>query len=372
MVGRKGRRSFGWIRKLPSGYHQASYVADDGIRYLAPRTFTARIDAEAWIAAERRLLELGVWLPPRERDTATEGRIRFADFAATWLNERDLTPATRAMYRDLLDSRILPSLGDEYLTALTPPRIRTWFAGLGSATPTRTAHAYQLLRAILNTAADDRLIAENPCKIKSAGRPPKRRTLQILTADEIDATARRMPESYRCAVLVAAWGALRFGELIELRRKDVARVDGTLVLQIRRAATLVDGKIVVGTPKTDAGTRDVHLPPHIATQLDEHMRRFTGRGSDSFLFRTTRGNRLSQSAVNKSFKAALPDHRKSARIHDLRHSGAVLAAQAGATTRELMGRLGHTTPTQAMHYQHIVEGRDALLADAMSRLAGAE
>jgi integrase len=47
------------------------------------------------------------------------------------------------------------------------------------------------------------------------------------------------------------------------------------------------------------------------------------------------------------------------RVHDLRHVGAVLAAQSGATTVELMHRLGHTTPQMALQYQHVAAGRDA-------------
>jgi integrase len=60
------------------------------------------------------------------------------------------------------------------------------------------------------------------------------------------------------------------------------------------------------------------------------------------------------------------------RVHDLRHVGAVLAAQSGATTAELMHRLGHTTPQMALRYQHVAEGRDAELAERLSKLVTGE
>jgi integrase len=60
------------------------------------------------------------------------------------------------------------------------------------------------------------------------------------------------------------------------------------------------------------------------------------------------------------------------RVHDLRHVGAVLAAQSGATTKELMHRLGHTTPEMALRYQHVAEGRDAEIAQRLSKLAAGE
>jgi integrase len=56
-------------------------------------------------------------------------------------------------------------------------------------------------------------------------------------------------------------------------------------------------------------------------------------------------------------------------VHDLRHSGAVLAAQSGATLAELMGRLGYSTPRAALRYQHAADGRDRVIAEALSRLA---
>ena len=57
------------------------------------------------------------------------------------------------------------------------------------------------------------------------------------------------------------------------------------------------------------------------------------------------------------------------RWHDLRHTGAVLAAQTGATLAELMGRLGHSTPQATLRYQHVAGGRDAQIAAALSAMA---
>ena len=57
------------------------------------------------------------------------------------------------------------------------------------------------------------------------------------------------------------------------------------------------------------------------------------------------------------------------RFHDLRHTGAVLAAATGATLAELMARLGHSTVSAAMRYQHAAEDRDKAIAAALSELA---
>lgn len=67
-----------------------------------------------------------------------------------------------------------------------------------------------------------------------------------------------MPEQYRALVLLGAWCALRSGELLELRRRDVDVVHGTV--RVERAVSWVRGKAVTGHPKTAAGTRTVAIP----------------------------------------------------------------------------------------------------------------
>ncbi|WP_425564639.1 hypothetical protein [Nostocoides vanveenii] len=61
-------------------------------------------------------------------------------------------------------------------------------------------------------------------------------------------------------------------------------------------------------------------------------------------------------------KARLAAGRPDLRVRDLRHTGAVLAAQSGATLAELMGRIGHSTPQMALRYQHVARGREAEIA----------
>jgi hypothetical protein len=68
------------------------------------------------------------------------------------------------------------------------------------------------------------------------------------------------------------------------------------------------------------------------------------------------------------YKAREVAGRPDLRFHDLRHTGAVLAASTGATLAELMSRLGHSTAGAAMRYQHAAEDRDKVIAAALSDL----
>jgi len=54
------------------------------------------------------------------------------------------------------------------------------------------------------------------------------------------------------------------------------------------------------------------------------------------------------------------------RFHDLRHPGNTLAASTGASTKELMVRMGHASPRAAPIYQHATQERDTTIAAALS------
>jgi integrase len=56
-------------------------------------------------------------------------------------------------------------------------------------------------------------------------------------------------------------------------------------------------------------------------------------------------------------------------FHDLRHTGQSLAAATGASLVDLKKRLGHSSTAAAQRYMHAVDGRDAHIADALSKLA---
>jgi hypothetical protein len=53
------RRSFGYIRRLPSKRYQASYIGPDLGRHAAPDTFETKMDAEAWLRDERKIISSG-------------------------------------------------------------------------------------------------------------------------------------------------------------------------------------------------------------------------------------------------------------------------------------------------------------------------
>lgn len=372
MPGKANHRGFGHLRKLPSGRWQASYVGPDLARHHAAATFDAKQDAEAWLGKEHGLIAAGTWIAPARRAEAMARPASFADYAEAWLLDRDLQPRTRAHYRALLDQRVLPTLGPVPVQDITPVTIRAWYATLPKDRPTIRAHSYALVRAILATAVSEDLIAAHPCRIRSASTAKRARQIKPLSLPELADLVAAMPEKYRAAVLIAAWCGLRFGELTELRRRDIDMKAG--VIRVRRGVVWVDSKPVVGRPKSAAGVRDVAIPPHLLPAIKGHLKDHAQWGADGLVFPSAKGTHLTTSTLYASF---WPARRKIGRDdlswHGLRHTGATLASATGATLAEVMGRLGHSTPGAALRYQHAAQGRDAQIAAALSRLAdGAE
>ncbi len=360
------RRGFGRIRQERSGRYTAAYIGPDTKLHRAPRTYAQESDAEGWLAQERRKIDLGTWGAVERSDGVT-----LRTYATQWVSQRNLRARTQQHYESMLNRLILPDLGDIKLVTLTPAKVRQWHAGLGVEHATRNAHAYALLHAICATAVQDEVLDANPCRIRSAMQTKRKRDVDVLTPAQVDKLAAKMPAELRASVLLAAWCGLRWGETSELRRKDVSK--DAAVLRVHRAVTYRGGKFTVGEPKTAAGVRDVAVPPHIRPAIKAHLKNHVASDPEALLFCMPDGIHMKGDDYRTPWEKARNAIRKpNLRVHDLRHVGAVLAAQSGATTAELMHRLGHTTPAMALRYQHVAEGRDAEIAERLSKLAAGE
>jgi integrase len=395
-----GRRAWGKLRKLPSRRWQASYIGPDGARHTAPTTYDDKETAGLWLRQERRLVEdhPESWRPPKERMRAAQAEAKrrgltFGEYAETWLATRrnkkgqPLSPRTREHYRKLLDEHILPTFGPMPLRDLEPEDVDAWHARTLLHAPTMRAHAYGLLRTICGTATDRRLMTSNPARIVGAGNADRKSTTRPATLDELTTIVEHMPERHRLMVLLAAWCSLRFGELAALRRTDVDTKNG--VIHVRQGVVRAGGEIVVKDPKSAAGRRDVTIPPHLLQLVREHRLQHADPSPAGLMFPGATGGYLAPSAfygraaeLTKSgavkragwgwYAARQAAGRDDLRFHDLRHTGAVLAAQTGATLAELMHRLGHSTAGAAMRYQHAAAERDQEIARKLSALAGGE
>jgi integrase len=356
---RRAPRDWGMVRKLPSSRYQASYLDAAKARRNAPATFPTRAAADAWLAAQRAAMDAGTWRDPHSGDET------FGAYAARWLDERGLKPRTEHDYRRILDRLLLPEFGAMTLREMTPGAVRSWYSRLDPATPVMRSHAYGLLRAICKTAVADDLIAASPCRIRGAGQARTAKDIRPATLDELEVIAAAMPGRLQLMVLLAAWCGLRFGELAELRRADVDLAHG--VLRVRRGVVRAAGQHIAGTPKSPAGVRDVAIPPHLMPMVHDHLIGHAGREPGALLFTNVAGGYLTPGGLyDWYYPARQAAGRPDLRFHDLRHTGATLAAATGATLAELKHRLGHSTAQAAMRYQHATADRDRAIAEALS------
>jgi integrase len=360
------KRRFGRVRRLPSGRWQARYAGPDGIDRAADETFGSKGDAEIWLTLKEAEIRNGDWINP------DDGKIAFADYARTWIDERPgLRPKTVELYRYLLRRHLSPIFGKMPIADIRPSHVRHWRKQLldAGASAVTVAKAYRLLKAVLNTALDDGVIRRNPCRIKGAGQEesPERPTLTIT---QVYALAEAVHQRYRALVLLAMFSSLRWSELGGLRRCDIDLAACT-VRVTRQIAQVRGGGFAFGPPKSRAGKRVVPIPDLIIPVIQWHMACFAEDGDEGLVFTSPAGMPLHHSNFRRRVwlpaltSAGLP----AIHFHDLRHTGNTLAASAGATLRELMDRMGHDSERAAMVYLHGSDARQHQIAKTLSSLA---
>ncbi|MEO3937541.1 tyrosine-type recombinase/integrase [Dermatophilaceae bacterium Soc4.6] len=356
------------MRKLPSGRWQGRYLGADGLRRTAPMTFRTKADALAWLAVKQSELLRGEWLDP------DLGRITVDEYVTRWIVEHRLSPRTRDLYEGLNRLHIRPYLGAVPLGVMSTEKVRAWRSELLRTGRSEgvVAKSYRLLRAAMNTAVDDGRIGRNPCRLKgadaahSAERP-------VASVAQVFALADAIGPQYRAFVLTAALTSLRWGELIALRRMDLDLVTG--VAYVHRSLIETGGRLAVGPPKNNS-VRTVTLPRVLVDELSLHLAARVPAGAESLVFTGERGAtprrgnwRANVGWVDAVAEAGIP---AGFHFHDLRHTGNHLVAQAGASTRELMQRMGHSTMRAALIYQHATEARSQALAERLNALVVAE
>jgi len=345
-------------------------------------TYSAKVDAQAWLAAQQTAIAQGKWSPAAVlAEQAAQKAVTLQDYAERWMRERTnsrgerLRPATVHEYERLLAGPLSP-LAPRLLANITPAVVRTWRTDLlDTGRKTQTSRAYGLLNAIMGTAVTDALVAMNPCTIKGGQSTNTGRKVLPPTDAELDTMVDTITPRFRALVLLAAWGGLRYGEATELRRRDltITRDDAgeiTLIrVRVERAVTHTTATgFHVGPPKSEAGIRTIALPPHIRSEIIAHLNEHTGRFPDSLLFPAADGSsHLAQSTFTKHwYPARRAAGREDMPFHALRHYGGTAYAQTGATLKEIQARLGHSSIGAAMRYQHTTD-RDDELAARMAR-----
>jgi integrase len=239
-------------------------------------TFSNKKDADrAWLQAELLLAQgrLGA---------ADLGKLTFARYVdEVWFPNHVLEPSTREGYRYSIDKHLMPTFGPMRMVDVLPGHVREWVAERSAAgvTPASIRHNKIVLSAIFTTALNDQVTLLHPCRgVKTPTVPVK--AFRIVTPDQFEALYDALPDEHaRLLVETAIDSGLRWGELTELRGKDLDPLTG--ILTVSRAVVQVDPKFhpqggrfhVKPYPKSRLARR-LKLSRSVVDALVEHQRTY--------------------------------------------------------------------------------------------------
>lgn len=272
----------------------------------------------------------------------------------------------------MIETGRLASWSETPLAEITTAAVRAWYAEqIATGKLTAVAHAYDLMKSVLKTAVEDKLIETNPCRPRwvnnshgQEGHSSDRRR----AGSNYRGPARAVPP---VAVLAAA-GGLRFGKIIALTRDDVTieltddgDVDAVRIAITKSIALTERSGRVEGTTKSEAGERVVAIFGADAGVSAAHVERIA---PGKRLWHAVRDQKqpLPYHTFEHNWKKAAESVNSTANFHSLRNYSGTRYAQTGATLKETMARLGHSSPLAAMRYQH-AGTRDDELAQRAAR-----
>jgi len=330
------------------------------------RTFRTRREADEWLVQQQASILTGTHIAPRE------GERRLRDVYEAWRETRwpGLEPKTTSRYAQVWRTYLEPEFGGRKVAAISRELVRRYFAQLTTegVAPGTVRKVHAVLSAIMSEAMELGYVKINPCAgVKGLPRAQNREML-FLAADEVRTLAEGIAPFYRTLVYVAAFTGLRASELAGLRWKNVDLLHGKLT--VAEALKEVDGRLVVGPPKTHE-RRTISLPRFLSEMLAEHAGQVLGgAGPDALVFPGPKGGPMRHHLFyRRHFKPAvrrLLPHKAALRFHDLRHTCASLLIAEGAHPKLIQARLGHSSITVTLdRYGHLFPSVEAALADKL-------
>ena len=295
--------------------------------------------------------------------------------------------STYNSYVQHVDCHVVPFIGTVKLQKVTGATLNGLYAKLAESgrkngkrglSPATIHHVHSCLHRAFRDAVRWGYLQRNPA---DSADPPhqrgtERREMKTWTAEQL----RAFLDFTKADDLYSLWHTLamtgmRRGEGLGLRWEDIDFEAARL--SVRRALIPSGREVVVSEPKTARGRRSIALDPETvsvlknqaARQLERQAEWQEGWTESGFLFTAEDGQHLNPEAVTRWFRQAV---RKSMlptiRLHDLRHTHATLALQAGVHPKVVSERLGHATVSITLDtYSHAIP---AMQEEAAALIAG--
>ncbi|MDP9067388.1 MAG: site-specific integrase [Actinomycetota bacterium] len=273
----------------------------------------------------------------------------------TWLPaiKSTIRTSTYLSYRSHLRNHICPYIGGKRLDRIDGSTLNELYATLLERGRTNgrelSGSTVRRVHAVLHRAFRDatrwELISRNPA---TSADPPKLRASRRIefstwTPQELRSflDSVRHDKLYPLWLLLATTG-MRRGEVLGLRWCDVDFARGELA--IRQTVVSHDYVIAMSEPKTARGRRVVALDEHTAAALRTYKDERCPQREDQLVFCYRTGTPLNPIDISKRFvRLSKTAGLRRIRLHDLRHTHATLALQAGIHPKIVSERLGHST-----------------------------
>ena len=324
----------------------------------------------------REQLRQGI-TPPLEKVTV-------ADYLVQWLtvNQARLRPTTVRRYQQIVRHQILPELGRQRVSTLTPTMVESWLQKLAqqNLAPRTLQQCRAVLRRALQDAVRDGLCVRNAAALaRPVAVPPPATTWWDAGEAQRFLVAARDHWLWPLFAVTLSLG-LRQGEALGLSWEDVD-LDAGLVV-IRWQLQQVKGQWQRLPPKSQQSRRSLPLPPLAREALErqraqQHAWRETAgsawRGNRwSLVFTTHTGAPIHPRTVSRVFhqlcaQAGVPQ----IRYHDLRHSCATLLLVAGVDLKTVSTILGHSQiSVTADYYGHVTTAMARPALEQLNALLG--
>ena len=289
-------------------------------------------------------------------DLTEECKMNLSQWLDRWLEQMAsvLRPSTLEHYHCDLEHHVKPYLGQKGLTHITAEDLRKLYdtlkqrgrvhprPGQSRGLSTTTVHGiHTMLHHALKSAVEQQLLPYNPADHVE---PPKvaHKAMCILNQEQMDtflAAVEQDPVWHDFFYTELTTG-LRLGEICGLMWSDFEERKGTLHIR-RTLHKEKGGQLVVGDPKTCAGTRTIVLPSSTAELL--RLRKQTSYSPWIFHNPLRPEAPMNPTAAYRQLKAILSEHGlPDIRFHDLRHTFATHALANGVDAKTLSSILGHT------------------------------
>jgi len=388
-----------WIRRLSSGNWAATVRLANGQR--ANDSFPLKDMAEKWAAEVAAADRRGEWIDPKL------GQVTIGELWDRYGDARPLERASRARDMSHWRTHVAPRWATVRAGTILKPDIKAWVvemerAGVGAAS---IEAAVGVLRSMLETAVDARLIRVNPAQ---GVRSPRRGAhLDRILDDHEDEILlgnmdRRWPGAAyaRLFAELMLYCGLRYEEAAAIRRE---RVDMRQRILHIGPVMERDGKIRE-YPKSPAGVRPVPVDDELWPRLRDHALTvepgalvFTAAEGGPLRYTNWRNRiwlpalceRVPMSAAEIEAYVAgrkavgrrsgwRPEYLREVPLladpqptpHDLRHTYGTRLGEEGMPPHEIMALMGHANLRSVQRYLHAREGRFERARRAMSASRG--